>query len=146
MALKKKGTYWYGSTLDDLKGEIVRFSKLNGYEAAKFSASTCKCLNLSFRLETDEEEGASRRVCTACGAIHLMGDSADYANNAKFVRHECVCEAETFRLLSGVALYEGTNDIRWYYIGCHCTVCQLVGVFAHWKSEAGNAETFLAET
>jgi hypothetical protein len=55
------------------------------------------------------------------------------------------CEHEQFQLLSGVALYEDSNDIRWYYIGCLCFSCQLVGVFADWKCEAGDSDAFLTE-
>lgn len=146
MALQKKGNYWYGSTPEDLRFELIRFSKLNGYAATKFSESVCSCGNRTFRLETDEEEGAARRICVACETSHLMGDSAEYASEAKFESHECVCDSETFQLLSGVALYAESNDVRWYYIGCLCTKCSLVGVFAHWRSEAGDAEAFLAET
>ena len=75
-----------------------------------------------------------------------MGDSAEYAQDADFEGHKCICSAEEFELLSGVAVYEGTNDVRWYYIGCMCTTCHLVGVFADWKCEAGDADTFLAKT
>jgi hypothetical protein len=146
MALKKKGKYWYGTTGDDIKTEILSYSKLNGYVAAKFSESICTCGSRLFKLESDEDAGAARRICTVCGTVHLMGDSADYADEAEFDNHECVCKAEEFHLLSGVALYDGSNDVRWYYIGCLCAQCNLVGVFAHWKCEAGEADAFLAET
>jgi len=75
-----------------------------------------------------------------------MGDSDEFANDAEFERHACICDAAEFELLSGVALYEDSNDVRWYYIGCQCTHCHLVGVFADWKSEAGDADAFLAKT
>jgi hypothetical protein len=35
--------------------------------------------------------------------------------------------------------------VRWYYIACHCFECDLVGVFADWKCEAGDAAAFLAK-
>jgi hypothetical protein len=146
MALQKKGKYWYGSTPEDTKAELIKFSKLNGYEATKFSESVCTCGNRSFKLKTDEDEGVARRICTACATSHLMGDSAEYASGAKLEKHGCICDSETFQLLSGVALYNESNDVRWYYIGCLCTKCNLVGVFADWKCEAGDAEAFLAET
>lgn len=145
MALQKKGKYWYGSSAEDTQTELVRYSKLNGYTATKFSESVCTCGNRSFKLETDEDEGAAKRICTACEASHLMGDSAEYASGASFESHVCVCDGEAFQLLSGVALYGESNDVRWYYIGCLCTKCNLVGVFADWKCEAGDADAFLAE-
>lgn len=144
--LSKKGNYWYGTTVEDIKAEVLRYSQLNGYEAAKFSESICTCGNRSFKLETDEEQGAARRVCAVCGVAHLMGDSAEYASEAELDEHECACGAGSFHLLSGVALYEGSSNVRWYYIGCQCTACQLVGVFADWKCEAGDASEFLVKT
>jgi len=146
MALKKRGKHWYGTTPEDIKSEMLRFSKLNEYVAVRFSESICTCGSRSFKLESDEEEGAAKRICTACGTVHLMGDSAEYADEAEFDNHECVCGAEEFQLLSGVALYSESNDVRWYYIGCLCTQCNLVGVFADWKCEAGDADEFLAQT
>ena len=73
-----------------------------------------------------------------------MGDSVEHAHEASFEDHLCVCDADVFELLSGVALYDQSDDIRWYYIGCHCVVCDLVGVFAEWKCEAGNVGDFLS--
>jgi hypothetical protein len=144
MALRKKGKYWYGDTLDDVRTEMLRFSKLNGYVAERFAESVCTCGVRVFRLETDDEAGAARRTCTGCGNTHLMGDSAEYADEADLDFHSCVCEAEAFELLSGVALYDDSQDVRWVYLGCRCVACGLVGVFAHWKCEAGDAGEFLA--
>lgn len=146
MTLKKKGKYWYGATREDTKVELVRYSKSNVYEAVKFNQSTCACGSDAFRLASDEEAGAARRCCAACGATQWMGDSASYAADAQLEDHECVCGRGVFQLLSGVALYEASNDVRWYYIGCRCIDCQLVGVFADWKCEAGDADAFLADT
>jgi hypothetical protein len=145
MALKKKGKYWYGTTPDDIQAEILRYSAQLGYKVIKFSKSICCCNSVIFELETDEQEGAARRKCVACGEVHLMGDSAEYAEGANFEGHECICNATQFTLMSGVALYEGSNDVRWYYIGCQCMNCQLIGVFADWKCEAGDADIFLAK-
>lgn len=144
MALKKKGKYWYGDTLDDVRTEMLRYSKLNTYLAERFAGSTCACGGQVFKLESDDEAGAARRTCTGCGNVHLMGDSADYADEADFDNHTCVCDAEAFALLTGVALYAGSEDVRWVYIGCRCVACGLVGVFADWKCEAGDAGEFLA--
>lgn len=104
MALKKKGKYWYGTTVEDTKAEMVRYSALNGYQALKFREAACTCGSPTFNLETDEEAGAARRTCTACGARHWMGDSSEYADDAAPEAHQCVCGATTFRLMSAVAL------------------------------------------
>jgi hypothetical protein len=145
VTLSRKGDYWYGTSAEDTRAEVTRYSKANKYLATKFQASQCKCGSIDFKLESDEEAGAARRICVACGDVHLMGDSAEYAAEADFDNHVCVCGEENFNLLSGVALYKGSNDVRWYYIGCRCTSCHLVGVFAEWKCEAGDADAFLAE-
>lgn len=144
MALKKKGNYWYGETVDDIRSSVARYSDANGYEAVRFAQSVCACGGQVFRLATDEDEGVARRECLACGAAHLMGDSAEFAAQAECEGHVCVCDADAFLLLSGVALYPDSDDVRWYYIGCQCTQCQLTGVFADWKCEAGDAASFLA--
>ena len=146
MTLKKKGQYWYGTEPSDTRAEVERYSRLNGYEAVKFSQAVCACGGRSFKLETDQEAGVARRTCANCGATHLMGDSSEYAEEATLEGHECVCSATDFELSSAVALYDGSNDVRWYYIGCRCTKCHLVGVFADWKCEAGDADAFLAAT
>lgn len=145
VALTRKGKYWYGETSEDVKAELLRYSTKNQYVAAKFRQSQCRCGSYVFKLESDEEAGAARRICIECGNVHLMGDSSEYAEGANFDNHICVCDGEHFELISGVALYEGSNDVRWYYIGCRCVKCQLVGVFADWKCEAGDAETLLAD-
>jgi hypothetical protein len=147
MALIKKGKYWYGTdantSVDDIKTEMRRYSLQNSYEAMQFASSVCQCGSTHFKLETDEDEGAARRICVGCDAVVLMGDSAEYAADANFDNHECICDGVTFELLSGVALYANSNDVKWYYIGCKCATCSLVGVFADWKCEAGDAKAFL---
>jgi len=49
-----------------------------------------------------------------------------------------------FELMSGVSVREGTHAVCWYCIACHCVECNLVGVFADWQCEAGDAAAFLA--
>lgn len=146
MTLNKKGQYWYGADTKDTKDEVERYSGLNGYKTVKFSQAVCGCGSLSFKLETDEEQGVAKRTCANCGAMHFMGDSAEYAEGATLEGHECICSATDFELCSGVALYRDSNDVRWYYIGCRCAHCHLVGVFADWKCEAGDADAFLSNT
>ena len=145
MALTKKDKYWYGTDLTDLRLEMDRYSAAIGCPAEKFADSVCTCGHNVFRLESDELQGAARRTCASCGWVHLMGDSDDYAVTAEFDFHECICDAQAFLITSGVALYASSNDVRWYYIGCMCTRCNLVGVFADWKCESGDADLFLSK-
>ena len=145
MALTKKGEFWYGTTSGDTQAELRSYSIANRHEAVRFASSKCDCGCRTFALQTDEEAGVAIRTCTDCGQEHLMGDSAEYVEGATPEAHECVCENEVFELVSGVSVYEGTHDVRWYYIACHCVECNLVGVFADWKCEAGDAAAFLAK-
>lgn len=145
MTLSKRGDYWYGDTTDDLRLEITRYSDQNGYKAKAFASSVCSCGSKIFRLESDENEGVAKRVCGTCGASHLMGDSTEHVEGAKLEDHICVCDGVKFELESAVALYDESNDVRWYYLGCRCPTCSLVGVFADWKCEGGDATAFLAK-
>ena len=79
MTLQKKGKYWYGSTPQDIEADLVDYSKGNRQLAVKFAPSTCTCGVSVFKLESDEDEGAARRICVRCGIEHFMGDSAEYA-------------------------------------------------------------------
>jgi len=142
MTISMKNGYYYGENLSDLETEMARFSALN-YPSSLFRSSSCACGGSDFKLQTDEEAGVARRICAVCNLQHLMGDSAEYVEESNPDDHICVCDATIFALLSGVALYPDSNDVRWYYIGCHCRNCGLIGVFAHWKCEAGDAAAFL---
>jgi hypothetical protein len=144
MALTKKGEFSYGTTSGDTQAELRSYSLDNGHEAVRFATSKCGCECKTFALQTDEDAGVAIRTCTDCGQEHLMGDSADRVPQADLGTHECVCESEVFELVTGVAVHKGTHNVRWVYIGCHCVECNLVGVFADWKSEAGDAAAFLA--
>lgn len=146
MAVQKKGKYWYGTSAHDTEAEVLRYSTRNRYPAAGFRHAACPCGSQAFRLASDENAGAARRTCTQCGTEHWMGDSELYASEAELESHECICDGDAFHLLSAVALYPQSNDVRWYYIGCYCPNCHLVGVFADWKCEAGEAQAFLANT
>jgi len=146
MTISRKSGYWFGTEDSDIRTEMVRYSKLNAYEAARFSAAVCTCGSNSFKLESDDEAGVARRTCAKCGDSKLLGDSAEYIADAKIDNHICVCDHDTFGITSGVAMYSGSRDVRWYYIGCRCRACNLIGVFADWKSESGDADAFLAET
>ena len=146
MTLTRKGQYWYGTSLEDLQASIVDYSKANQYEATAFASSQCTCGSRLFTLESDDVEGVARRTCCQCRSSAFMGDSGEFAAEAQLERHVCVCDAAAFELQVGVALYAGSSDIRWAYIGARCVACTLVGVFADWKCNGGDAAAFLANT
>ena len=143
MALTFKKKHYYGDSAQDIEPEIARFSKML-YPASAYRAATCPCGGNLFLLESDEEVGVGRRTCVACHAAHYMGDGEEYAESATLEGHVCLCDADRFELRVGVALYEDSRDVRWFYIGCRCVACGLTGVFAHWKCEGGDADALLA--
>ncbi len=34
-----------------------------------------------------------------------------------------------------MSLYEGSEDVRWLYVGCRCPACGLTAVYGDWKNE-----------
>lgn len=81
MALEKRGAYWYGDSQDDIRGEIARYSELNGYPADRFADARCTCGGRLFALETDETEGVAVRICTSCDSRHVMVDGTAHADS-----------------------------------------------------------------
>lgn len=135
MALRRRGKRTYGDGPDDLRAIIADFSRENGYVARHFAEAACGCGGRVFRLLVDEDEGAAVRHCVACGAEHPIGDSAEYLDEAELSECACPCKQEAFEITVGVALYRGTEDVRWLYLGCRCPACGLVAVYADWKNE-----------
>jgi len=144
MTVTQKGNYWYGSCDSDICAEVTRFSRKNAYEAQRFQQSVCGCGSVVFRLLSDDAEGVAKRLCVECAAEAFIGDGVEYADDAVLEEHGCVCQDDRFAINCGVALYEGSNDVRWLYIGCRCRTCGLIGVFAHWKCEGGDADVYLS--
>ena len=120
-----------------------RYSVDNVYEATRYAASACACGGKTFTLDTDEDAGVALRTCTACGNEHYMGDSASYADEAEPARHPACatvkrsscCRASP--CMKTATTCAGTTSAA-------AARCDLVGVFADWKCEAGDADAFLA--
>lgn len=100
MTLIEKEGFWYGTSSEDLRAVIIKYSRSNSYEAEFFASSTCECGGKVFGLESDEEEGVARRTCTACGQGVFMGDSEAFATAANLERHVCICDGNRFELQS----------------------------------------------
>ncbi len=133
--LTKKGTHYYGESQADLRDEIIRYSKQNGYPAQHFSDAICKCGAHQFRLALDEAEGAAVRRCVSCGGEHPIGDSGGYLENAELEECGCPCGNDDLEITVGVALYDQSNDVRWLYVACRCPKCSLAAVYGDWKNE-----------
>src|SRR4051812_28499703 len=67
MALKKRGKYWYGDSQADIRGELIRYGKLDDEVPTRFKDVRCECGSTAFRLQMDDEQGAAIRTCTSCG-------------------------------------------------------------------------------
>lgn len=134
MALIKKGKFWYGETQKDIQGELGRYSQKN-YPIQHFAEAVCGCGSRGFRMLLDENVGAAVRKCVACRAEHPIGDSEEYLADAQLEECECPCGQSTFEITVGVALYEGSDDVRWIYIGCRCPGCGLTACYGDWKNE-----------
>lgn len=136
MALEKRGKWWYGESQIDIRTEITRYSKLNGYLAEKFADAVCTCGSRVFSLLLDDNEGVATRVCIACDAeAHPIGDSADFMEQAEEEECACPCGQESFEITVGVSLYADSEDVRWLYLGCRCPTCGLTAVYGDWKNE-----------
>lgn len=137
MALRKQNGFWYGESDDDLKNEISRYSKLNGYPSEHFAVAKCQeCSSNIFQLIMNDESGVAIRICKSCENEHGIGDSDDFIDEAEeLFQIECVCGNDSFHICCGVSLYENSEDVRWFYLGCRCVKCNLVGVYGDWKNE-----------
>lgn len=144
MALRKQDEFWYGDSQADIREELARFGKLNGYIPTQFADARCRCGGAVFRLNMDEEEGAAVRICTACSHQHQIGDSDEYLEGAELQEHGCACGQDSFEITVGVSLYDGSDDVRWLYIGCRCPACGMTGCYGDWKNEFADYRKLLA--
>ena len=144
MALKKRGKYRYGDSQVDIRDELLRYSKKNGYVAEHFRDAVCVCGAKVFRLALDDDEGAAVRICTGCKTEHSIGDSGEYLEDAEPGECACPCGNEEFEITVGVSLYEASEDVRWLYLGCRCPKCGLAAVYGDWKNEFNGFQELLA--
>ena len=144
MALKKRGKYRYSDSQADIRAEVLRYSKENAYPAHHFADSLCACGGKRFRLSLDDTEGAAVRTCVGCNSEHPIGDSDEYLEDAELEECACPCGGEEFEITVGVSLYEGSEDVRWLYVGCRCPACELTAVYGDWKNEFNGYRDLLA--
>ncbi len=69
----------------------------------------------------------------ACGRSTLLLDSGETKDDAELEGAACPCGNETFNVAVGFAGYEGSNDVRWVYLGLRCTDDGVLGVYTDWK-------------
>jgi hypothetical protein len=144
MALRKRGKWWYGDSQADIRDEILRYSKRNEYPAHHFADAVCGCGGRLFVLRMDGVAGAAVRKCVACRDEHPIGDSGEYLDESQLQMYECVCLENVFEITVGVSLYDDSEDVRWFYVGCRCPKCGLTGVYGDWKNEFNGYRELLA--
>jgi hypothetical protein len=135
MGLRKRGKYRYGDCQADIRDELRRYSKGISYQAEHFAGARCRCGGTVFRLALDDDAGAAVRTCDGCGKAHALGDSAEYLDEADLQECACPCGGEVFEITAGVALYEDSEDVKWFYVGCRCPSCGLTACYGDWKNE-----------
>ncbi|MGE0387520.1 MAG: hypothetical protein AB7Q97_22555 [Gammaproteobacteria bacterium] len=146
MALTEKKGRSYGENHADLQEEIRDYSKRNGYPAERFADARCEnCGATTFSILLDDAAGCAQRTCVTCKNEHFIGDSKQYADEAELGECACPCGTETFEASAGVHLYEGSADVKWFYLGLRCTACGLVAVYGDWKNEFEGYEGLLAQ-
>jgi len=144
MALKKRGKHQYGDSQEDIREEILRYSRQNGYDAEHFADAVCKCGRRQFSVLLDDNEGAAIRICALCKHEHPIADSQEYLDGAELGECACPCGHETFEVTVGVALYVESEDVRWLYLGFRCPTCGLTAVYGDWKNEFKGYRELLA--
>ncbi|RLS56376.1 MAG: hypothetical protein DWH91_06865 [Planctomycetota bacterium] len=144
MTHQKRGKRYFGDSQADIRDEILRYSQLNEYLVQHFADAICACGSNTFRLALDDNEGAAVRICTQCKSEHAIGDSEDFLDDASLEECECPCGSEAFEITIGVSLYDGSEDIKWLYLGCRCPKCGLTAVYGDWKNEFIGYKEFLA--
>lgn len=144
MALRTRGRYRYGDAAPDIREELLDYSRRNGYPAEHFADAACAaCGGSVFGLLLDDEAGAAVRVCRACGHHHAIGDSGETLEEAEPGECECPCGSGDFEITAGAALYAGSPDARWLYLGCRCVRCGLTACYGDWKNEHPGYEELL---
>lgn len=145
MTLREAGGNDLGDDHSDLRLSMAAWSEQHGYPINRFADVECSCGSKVFQFANDEEVGAAMRVCVKCKAEHVMCDGEEYLeDDEELEMSACFCEGTEFEGTVGVNLYADSNDVRWFYLGMRCVKCSVLGVYADWKSESGDADAFLA--
>jgi len=134
MGLKRKGRYSYGDSRADLRTFLTGYSEKNKYPIERMEDLRCPCGAEVLTLLLDDEEGAAVQTCPTCQHQVPVGDSAEFLDDAELGECECPCGGTRFELTVGSAFYEGSTDVRWFYVGCRCPSCGLVGCYGDWKT------------
>lgn len=131
MAINKEGTYWTGSSPDDLTEYLDEYSD---HTVTKSKVLQCrKCGGNVFSFCYDEDEGAIRVTCTSCNTGWLPLDSEEYWDECDPEKAECsLCGNTTFNLGVGFEMRD-TGDVKWVYTADRCMQCEVLASRVDWK-------------
>jgi hypothetical protein len=148
MTIDKKGKWWVGTEPADTAEFLIAY-QAEGYAIHETRICRCPCGSVAFLLEADPDGGCAQRTCSACGAKHLICDSAEYWNEADKKQWACTeCGNQECNLGVGFSLYEEEEqrkDVRWISVGSRCTKCGTLGSFVDWKVGYGPSDQLLSQ-
>ena len=143
MTIDTTGKWWVGTAPEDIEEYLDAYSS-DGYKTHAFRLARCSCGSDQFSLEADDNEGAARRTCVACGLEHFICDSQEYWSEAEPESWQCTeCQSVSANLGVGFSLYADSTDIKWLYVGYRCSRCGVLGCFAGWKIGYGPSHELL---
>jgi hypothetical protein len=140
VAIRKRGTFWYGDTAADIR-EVLTRDRGTVHPISVFADAVCDCGGREFSLQVDEEHGEAAWFCKACNAQYLFHDrdiDGYYEGDPKADTECCNCPCTErggshFEVTVGASLYDDSEDVRRVYIGCRCVACGLTACYADWN-------------
>lgn len=117
--------------MDAFKQSIIEYGEANGCVPTQFETQQCVCGSELFLMFSDDTEGGCGILCTQCEEGISIEGSADYMEDVE--QNICTCESEALQVMVGKAFHEGSNDVKWVYVGGRCPECDLSGVYVDWK-------------
>lgn len=115
-----------------LNERVLRYSKANGYPVSRHEVIRCNCGQSELRLFSDDTQGGAYAECPNCDTQIDIMDSREFAEDP--VHNVCSCLNKELLLSVGIAVYDdGSEDVRWVYVGGLCRKCNLAGVYTDWQ-------------
>ena len=137
--LRKEGKAWYGSSVDDLRRELMRFSGVNGYPADVFFEPSCPChpgQTSAMRILGSSDDSFAVVACRSCGQSQVIGsDTTRPAAATRAPSCGCALDERDGQVLVAGSLLPGSQDVRWLYVGWRALVCGRLRVAADWMCD-----------
>lgn len=142
MAIDKGRDSWTGTTAGDIDEYLMAFSA-GGYPVQQAVHAHCECGGEVFRVRVDDEEGCAELACVQCGRTMLILDSQDYVDDADLQAAACPCGNESFNVAVGFSFLDGSEDVRWVYLGLRCAQDGVLGCYTDWKIDYSPSQQLL---